>query len=99
MHSVSGIPIKQIDAAFLTGRAVSFFVGLWCNWTARRSPKLQISVQVRTDLLWLFSVIGNTSGSEHIRLSTGSDHIRLSTGYDPETSGSIPARAAHGLLV
>ena len=33
---------------------------------------------------------GNTSGSEHIRLSTG---------YDPETSGSIPARAAHGLLV
>ena len=64
MHSVSGIPIKQIDAAFLTGRAVSFFVGLWCNWTARWSPKLQISVQVRTDLLWLFSVIGNTSGSE-----------------------------------
>ena len=111
MPSVSGIPIKQIDAAFLTGRAVSFFVGLWCNWTARRSPKLQISVQVRTDLLWLYGVKSqpsatmathqalNTSGSEHIRLSTGSDHIRLSTGYDPETSGSIPARAAHGLLV
>ena len=30
----------------------------------RGSPKPQISVQVRTDLLWLFSVIGNTSGSE-----------------------------------
>ena len=29
---------------------------------AWRSPKPQISVQVRTDLLQLFSVIGNTSG-------------------------------------
>ena len=63
MPSVSGIPIKQIDAAFLTGRAVSFFVGLWCNWTARRSPKLQISVQVRTDLLWLYGVKSQPSAT------------------------------------
>ena len=40
------------------------YIGLWCKRKAWRSPKPQISVQVRTDLLWLFSVIGNTSGSE-----------------------------------
>ena len=40
------------------------YIGLWCKRKAWWSPKPQISVQVRTDLLWLFSVIGNTSGSE-----------------------------------
>ena len=89
MPSVSGIPIKQIDAAFLTGRAVSFFVGLWCNWTARRSPKLQISVQVRTDLLWLYGVKSqpsatmathqalNTSGSQQALITSGSQQAMI----------------------
>ena len=64
MYDASGLPVKQIRTAFPAGESGFLYIGLWCKRKAWWSPKPQISVQVRTDLLWLFGVIGNTSGSE-----------------------------------
>ena len=55
------------------------FLGLWCKRTARWSPKPQISDHTRTDLLWLFGVIGNTPDSDSG--ITGSNPVRAALGH------------------
>ena len=71
-----------------SGESGFLYIGLWCKWKAWRSPKPQISVQVRTDLLIALWCKIAAFGSNY-----------STSGSEPEVVGSNPARAAHGLLV
>ena len=75
MPSVSGIPIKQIDAAFLTGRAVFFFrrsVVQIESTAVSKTSDFGSSPDRSAMALWCkiaaFGNDGNTSGSQYIRL-------------------------------
>ena len=54
--------MRRKAAKGLVGKTHCNVLGLWCKREARRSPKPQISVQVRTDLLMGYWYNGYYSG-------------------------------------
>ena len=65
MHNASGLPVKQIRTAFPAGKS-----GFLIHRSVVQSEKhgglqnLRFRFESERTCLWLFSVIGNTSGSE-----------------------------------